>query len=308
MTYNAQLEAKIGILRDCLRRIGKLDYDPDIPVIPSPAEFGYRLRAQWHLDRRSQEIGYYRRNSRDLVAIEHCPILSPELDAVLQRIRRDIQWADISAEKGAIDAAIGDGGAMSVHSEEMGLAGDEIPLTAAGEKFNFAASVFFQGNRFMIDTLIQIAIVDALGDSAFDLYSGVGLFTLPLSRRFTNVTAVEEYGPAVDLARRNAAGFKNIKILEKPVGRFLAEYGGNRVDFALLDPPRSGTEKKTVLDLIRIRPRHVSYVSCDPSVLARDVRRFLDAGYTIGSITALDLFPQTHHVETVVHLLSLDPR
>ncbi|HEY2866420.1 MAG TPA: hypothetical protein VGJ02_04960, partial [Pyrinomonadaceae bacterium] len=64
----------------------------------------------------------------------------------------------------------------------------------------------------------------------------------------------------------------------------------------------SGTEKKTVLDLLRLRPKRVSYVSCDPSVLARDVRRFLDGGYKIDSITALDLFPQTHHVETVVHL------
>jgi 23S rRNA (uracil1939-C5)-methyltransferase len=74
----------------------------------------------------------------------------------------------------------------------------------------------------------------------------------------------------------------------------------------LLDPPRSGTEKKTVLDLIRLRPTRLAYVSCDPSVLARDLRRFLDADYTIESITAIDLFPQTHHVETVVHLRSAD--
>jgi 23S rRNA (uracil1939-C5)-methyltransferase len=91
-----------------------------------------------------------------------------------------------------------------------------------------------------------------------------------------------------------------------PVGRFLSGYNGGEIDFALLDPPRSGTEKKTVLDLIRLRPRQVAYVSCDPSVLARDLRRFLDTGYAIDSITAIDLFPQTHHVETVVHLSTHD--
>src|SRR4029079_8352533 len=69
MTYQAQLDAKIAIIRDCLHRIGKLDYDQEIPIISSPAEFGYRLRAQWHIDGRAQKIGYYRRNSRDLIAI-----------------------------------------------------------------------------------------------------------------------------------------------------------------------------------------------------------------------------------------------
>jgi 23S rRNA (uracil1939-C5)-methyltransferase len=76
MTYAAQLEAKVGIIRDNLHRIGKIDYDREIDVIPSPQEFGYRLRAQWHLDGSTREIGYYERNSRNLIAIEHCPILT----------------------------------------------------------------------------------------------------------------------------------------------------------------------------------------------------------------------------------------
>ena len=94
-------------------------------------------------------------------------------------------------------------------------------------------------------------------------------------------------------------------MVTKSVGKYLAEQSSNNIDFALLDPPRFGTEKKTVLDLIRLRPRVVSYVSCDPSVLARDLRRFLDSGYEIESITAIDLFPQTHHVETVVRLVDV---
>ena len=125
-----------------------------------------------------------------------------------------------------------------------------------------------------------------------------------MSRRFKRVTAVEEFGKAVDYARKNvdAAGLNNVEIVEGSVGKFLSGARGGEIDFALLYPPRSGTEKKTVLDLIRLQPKRVSYVSCDPSVLARDVRRFLDGGYEVDSITALDLFPQTHHVETVVHL------
>jgi 23S rRNA (uracil1939-C5)-methyltransferase len=306
MTYAAQLAAKVGIIRDCLHRIGKFEYEREIAIIHSPAEFGYRLRAQWHIDGPKQKIGYYRQNSRDLIAIEHCPILAPELDASLQQMRNEIDWVSFWPDKGAIDAAAGDGGKVSVHSAELGLDAEDIFLSAAGEKYTFAADVFFQGNRFLIDKLISTAIGDAKGEAALDLYSGVGLFTLPLARRFEKVIAVEEYGPAVDHARRNAAEFENVEIIEKSVGRFLAERNSMAIDFALLDPPRSGTEKKTVLDLIRLRPRRVAYVSCDPSVLARDLRRFLDADYAIESITAIDLFPQTHHVETVVHLRSGD--
>lgn len=305
MTYAAQLDAKVGIIRDCLHRIGKFDYEAEIPIIPSPAEFGYRLRAQWHIDGRSKQIGYYRRNSRDLIAIEQCPILAPELDNALRRLRGEIDWANFWPDKGAVDAAVGDNGNVSVHSAELGFEGEEISSLAAGERFSFAPNVFFQGNKFLVDKLIETAVGDARGEKALDLYSGVGLFTSPLARRFNTVTAVEEYGPAVDFARKNASPFDNIEIVEKPVGRFLAEYSGNDLDFALLDPPRSGTEKKTVLDLIRIRPKAVSYVSCDPSVLARDLRRFRDDGYEVSSITAIDLFPQTHHVETIVRLSSV---
>ena len=75
MTYAAQLDAKIGIIRDNLHRIGKIEYENEIKIIPSPHEFGYRLRAQWHIDASKREIGYYERDSRNLVAIEHCPIL-----------------------------------------------------------------------------------------------------------------------------------------------------------------------------------------------------------------------------------------
>ena len=305
MTYSAQLDAKVAIIRDCLHRIGKFEYEAEIPIIASPVEFQYRLRAQWHINGVSHEIGYYRRNSRDLIAIDHCPILTPELDDTLQRVRSEIDWTKFWPDKGAIDAACGDGQSVSLHSDEAGLQADEISFSAAGEKYQFAADVFFQGNKFLVDKLIETAVGDVSGDKALDLYSGVGLFTLPLARRFKRVTAVEEYGPATEYSRKNASTFDNIQIVEKPVGRFLAEYSKDNVDFALLDPPRSGTEKQTVLDLIRIRPKVVSYVSCDPSVLARDLRRFRDSGYRVDSITAVDLFPQTHHVETIVRFSSV---
>ncbi|HEY2847349.1 MAG TPA: methyltransferase, partial [Pyrinomonadaceae bacterium] len=255
MTYSAQLEAKLGILRDCLHRIGKLDYEGEIAMIPSPQEFGYRLRAQWHIATASREIGYYARDSRDLIAIEHCPILLPELDAVLQQVRQDTDWSNVWSDKGAVDAAVGDEGSVSVCSTELGLEPKEITISAAGETYRFGADVFFQGNQGLIDTLIGVALGNASGETALDLYCGVGLFTLPLARRFKRVRAVEEYGKAIDYARKNVeeTALDNVEIIAGSVGRFLSGSPKGEIDFALLDPPRSGTEKKTVLDLLRLR-------------------------------------------------------
>lgn len=304
MTYAAQLDAKLGIIQDSLHRIAKFDYSGEIKMIPSPEPFGYRLRAQWHIDRDKQNIGYYRRNSRDLVAVEHCPILIPELDATLGELREQIDWPTLWSEKIMVDAASGDEGLVSISAQELDVETDDITITVAGEKYTFSAATFFQGNKFLIETLVETAIAGAKGQNALDLYSGVGLFTLPLARRFSTVTAVEDYGPSVAYARKNSenAGLDNIKLVTKPVGKFLADHQADSIDFALLDPPRFGTEKKTILDLIRLKPLEVSYVSCDPAILARDLRRFLDAGYEIDTITAIDLFPQTHHIETVARL------
>src|SRR5687767_4383409 len=247
MTYAAQLDAKVGIIRDNLQRIGKIEYERSIDVVPSPQEFGYRLRAQWHLDGSKREIGYYERDSRNLVAIEHCPILVPELDEALRRVRADIDWPSFWPQRGAIDAASGDDSAISLYSEALVLDDNEITFSAAGERYTFAAHAFFQGNKYLIEKLIETAIGNASGEKALDLYSGVGLFTLPLARQFKNVTAVEGYAPAVEFARKNVenAGLLNVSMVTKPVGKYLAAQTRTDIDFALLDPPRSGTEKQT---------------------------------------------------------------
>ncbi len=304
MNYTAQLAAKIGIIRDCLHRIAKIEYDAEIPIISSPEGFGYRLRAQWHVNTEKKQIGYYRRNSRSLVDIQKCIVLAPELNAELDAMRRELPWGTFFADKFQIDAAVGTDGNVSIHSEELAEPAEEIEVAAFGEKFRFTAKSFFQGNRSMIDKLVETAIGKAKGETALDLYCGVGLFTLPLARRFANVIGVEESEDSIEFANKNAvnAGLSNIDLYPASVRDYLASEEAAKADFVLLDPPRAGTEKDTIMNLIRLAPGHISYVACEPSVLARDLKRFVENGYQIESITALDMFPQTHHVETVVHL------
>ncbi|HYG08410.1 MAG TPA: methyltransferase, partial [Pyrinomonadaceae bacterium] len=144
------------------------------------------------------------------------------------------------------------------------------------------------------------------GAHAIDLYCGVGLFTLPLARRFARVTAVEGNASATEFARLNLADAQlaNAAVHTARVGDWLAGHAPSLtpVDFLLLDPPRAGAEPEALAGILALKPQRITYVSCDPATLARDLRALFDAGFALDSLRAFDMFPQTHHVETVVHL------
>lgn len=309
MPYAAQLEAKIGILRDCLSRLGKIDFQGEIEIIPSPKPFNYRSRAQWHVDTRSRKIGYFQRNSHRVIDVEHCPIITPELDETLKELRESIVWESFFAEIVEIEAASADG-KVSIFSDEILEPTEEIAFELSGKKYFYGANIFFQGNPFVIEKLVETAISGASGAVALDLYCGVGLFTLPLAENFGRVVGVEAYQRAVDFAEKNAenARLENARFYREGTADFLKENleEFKSVDFVLLDPPRAGTEKETIENLIKLQPKEISYVSCEPSILARDLSLLTKNGYRIESITAIDLFPQTHHVETVARLI-FDP-
>jgi len=305
--YETSLETKVGIIRDCLSRIGKIDWTAEIPIIPSPKSYNYRARAAWHIDTRRRKIGYFQRNSHQVIDVETCPILTPELQTTLDDLRREIEWESFWSEIVEIEAA-NSGQDVSIYSNEIVAPSDEISFPAKCNRYFYNANSFFQGNPFLIESLIETAVKDAKGKTALDLYCGVGLFTLPLAENFTKVIGVEGNERAVDFARKNIeqARIEHAQIFRENVGDWLAENAKDlqEIDFVLLDPPRSGTEKETIENLLKIKPKEISYVSCEPATLARDLR-ILSESYSIESITALDLFPQTHHVETIVRLCKL---
>ncbi len=303
LSYEAQLAAKVDIIKDSLHRIGKIDFADEIPIIPSPKPFGYRSRAQWHIDTRSKKIGYFRRGSHEVIDVDHCPILDPVLDETLSELRSDLDWASFWAEEGVIEAAVGSDEEISLNSNDLPDP-VQINVVAAGERYAFDSASFFQGNASLVENLIETTIGGASGKHALDLYCGVGLFSLPLARRFENVTGVEGSGQAVGFAQQNAAnaGLENLRFFQGGVDEFLSSHDVGPTDLVLLDPPRAGTGKGVIEKIIKLGPARISYVSCDPAILARDLRILLDSGFSIVSITALDLFPQTHHVETVVRL------
>ena len=301
LTYEKQLAAKAEIIRDCLHRIARLTDVPEIVVTPSPREWRYRMRATWQMDQDERTIGYYERGSRRVCDVADCAVLVPQLEEALERVRAT-EWHEFPPGLKHLDVVAGESG-VSLAPPFAQFETAELELKIADEIYSYSAEAFFQVNPGLLAPLIEFALSDFAGEAAVDLYCGVGLFTLPLARRFERVTGVEANPIAVRFARRNLqrAGFENVRVVNAGVAEWVRKTI-LRSDFVLLDPPRAGAESVVIKGIVDSRAERVSYVSCDPATLARDLKKLIAGGYVIESLAAYDLFPQTHHVETVVRL------
>ncbi len=319
LSYPAQVEAKVEMIRDCLRRIAHLKELPEIRITPAPSAWHYRSRAQWQLDFAKKRLGYFARASHRICDVSECAVLVPELQETLADLREKMREGKLAESIKEFQTVAGDDG-VSLTSPPGRRSARAVARTIGSERYRFNAATFFQTNHDLLAPLVHTAIGDARGELAIDLYCGVGLFTLPLARRFTHVVGVESASIAASYARKNlaAAAISNVRIERLGASDWFAPQTQSKrgtsptvregsgqildVDFLLLDPPRTGAEAGVMAGILTLRPARISYVSCDPATLARDLKFLLDGGYALDSITAFDLFPQTHHVETVAHL------
>ena len=190
----------------------------------------------------------------------------------------------------------------SIHAEKSQAIGeDSLLYRADGTEYRVSGGSFFQTNRFVVDKLVEIATDNRTGRSAIDLYAGAGLFTQRLARNFDYVVAVEASPHSFADLRRNVPA--NVKCIRATAELFLAERGAKLApDLVVLDPPRAGLGEKASKALCRMSASHVTYVSCDPATLSRDLRLLLESGYRVEQAHLVDMFPQTYHTETVFHL------
>ena len=171
---------------------------------------------------------------------------------------------------------------------------------AAGFDYRVSAGSFFQTNRLLVDELVRVVTGDASGRLAMDLYAGAGLFTLPLAKSFERVSAVEASPQSFSDLQHNAPA--EVKAIAATTDRYLQESRGAKPDYVVVDPPRAGLGKKVVEALTKLNAPQLTYVSCDPSTLARDLPALLGSGYRVEKAHLFDLFPQTFHIETVLRL------
>ena len=304
LNYEAQLNAKAEIIRDCLHRIAHLDI-PKIVVVPAPVPWHYRARATWQIDREQKTIGYYERGSRRVCDVAECAVLVPALQNTLEEVRNtptDLVPDDLKH----LDAVVGDNG-ISLAPAFADFHTKELSLTVGEETYNYSAAGFFQVNQEVLRDVIKFALNNLVGETALDLYCGVGLFTLPLARRFRRVIGVESNSVATRFARRNLqqAQLLNANICTASVTDWFRTTSStsDTVDFVLLDPPRAGAESAVIKGILDLKPSRICYVSCDPATLGRDLKKLIAGGFEVEAISGFDMFPQTHHVETVVQLV-----
>jgi 23S rRNA (uracil1939-C5)-methyltransferase len=355
LNYQAQLDAKVEIIRDCLRRLGGIEPIPHFEITRAPNEWHYRARTQWQYDALLKRLGYFEASSHRVCDVAECAVLVPELQTELETLRDRMKQDDLPNDATYFRAIAGDervSNAAIAHAHRRDTRpatvddSGEITRTIHGERYRLNAESFFQTNVDLLPELIDYALGDTRGEKAIELYCGVGLFTVPLARRFKSVAAIEDDQDAAEFARANLlnADLQNTEVVNCDVADWLDEdlecagraqrrgrFGSNEVatnslsedekeiqsavaagalqmagalqiDFLLLDPPRTGAESRVISGIIKMKPRRMSYVSCDPATLARDLKKLIAGGYSIQSMRAFDMFPQTHHVETVVHL------
>ncbi len=316
------------------------------PIVPSPSPLRYRSRAKFHVDRDSGRLAFFRRRSHEPVRLRECHLLDPALDALREaagpalraarlaprevtlewssRDRRGAAWlqlgelsasARVRAEALLRELPALAGAVLTSEGAPAAVVGDpvlrheRVPGDPAGGVARSRPDVFQQANRGANAALVEraLGLLAPDGEDVLELFCGAGNFTGPLAARARSVDAVEAQGPALELARADAAG-SSVRFFAGDalalVRAFARERGpgARRFGAALLDPPRDGA--KGIGPALRDLgvPRAV-YVSCDPATLARDLRGCVEAGYGVAAVQPVDMFPQTHHVEAAALLL-----
>lgn len=332
LSYPDQLTAKTDILRDQLTRIGKIENPPIGEIVASPAEWNYRNHIQFHLDEQGR-LGFVSTVVSDspspgergvrgegVLPISECHLPEEPLNDL---------WPNLHFEPGTplerVSLRAGDELLLVLESDSpetpeieieaelsvvhltkddaVVIAGDDhLVIEVLGRPFKVSAGSFFQVNTPMAAKMVEhvLALLPS-NDSRitiFDLYCGVGLFSAFLAPRCEKLIGIELSPSACADFAVNLDEFENVELYEAPAEAVLPTLNV-KPDVVLLDPPRAGLDKAALDALMALQPPTILYVSCDPSTLARDLKRMLEHGYKLQQVTPFDLFPQTYHIESM---------
>ncbi|EKZ6350388.1 23S rRNA (uracil(1939)-C(5))-methyltransferase RlmD [Klebsiella aerogenes] len=334
---HASIELQQQSKRAALSRLMKRDVDDIIAAEP----WGYRRRARLSLNYQPKtqqlQMGFRKANSSEIIDVVQCPVLVPQLEALLPAVRECLTSLQSQRQLGHVELVQADNGPLMVlrhtaaltaadkeklerFSQTHGLSlylapqseilehirGDEPWYTSDGLRLVFSPRDFIQVNDGVNQKMVRTALawLDIQPqDRVLDLFCGMGNFTLPLAKVAAGVVGVEGVPALVAKGRENAAlnELQNVTFfhenLEEDVTRQAwAKHGFDKI---LLDPARAGAPG-VMAHIIKLAPRRMVYVSCNPATLARDSEALLQAGYRIQRLAMLDMFPHTGHLESIV--------
>jgi 23S rRNA (uracil1939-C5)-methyltransferase len=331
LARGAQPAAKAQILGDALRRIGKFrDLPGDISVVTAGPDLRYRSRLRLHVDDAGQ-VGLFGRRSHSLVPIEDC-LVGPEATGSVLRELRAVgkplaDYAEVElrvAPAGPCLALRFEPRAPSAEDPWLCDLASRMAVTVAGDprfsqedqRWPLPGGVELHAppdGFTQINWSVNLALVEAVVTGArqrhvarfCDLYCGSGNFALPLLAAGIAGLGIDAAPTSIAAAERaaRAAALPADGFAVAEAGRKLAKLAKDHeaFDLVLLDPPRTGA-REVLAALCQAAPRHVAVCSCDPATLARDLRSLVDGGYQLTELCAFDMFPHTHHVESLVWL------
>ena len=313
--YNFQLTLKAEILKDLIKRIAKIEIDT-VPV-RSLRQFNYRYRAQFKVG--SSGIGFYKEGTRELVAIKLCPLMIHEINDLLPQLSnlksttlREIHIASNGKESLIYLKGVNFNNELLEYFSLNGLSGVAFENKNYGKEFIYmpaetlyytvSAKSFFQTNWELNKELIN-KISEMIDDERIrllDLYAGAGNFSLPLASKVKDVIAVEENPYVFNDLKRNIEvnGIKNLRPINSSIERFRPS---GHYDIVIIDPPRPGMSDRALKNLLEASPDKIFYISCNPSTLARDIKK-LSGNYELQFVEIFDFFPNTYHIETLAVL------
>lgn len=362
IAYKKQLEYKTELVKQNLRRIGKIDVDVN-DIIGMANPYNYRNKAQFPVRDVNGDIkiGFYAKNSHNVIECDDCKIQDGIINKVKDVIYNFMIENGVSAyneetQKGDIRHILvrtgkKTGQVMVVlvinsndlqHKEALiNMLVKDIPNLASivlninkkntnvilgeqdikiwgnsyiedyinGYKFKISPKSFYQVNPVQTDVLYNkvLEYANLTGNEiVFDLYCGIGTITLNLTQKSKFVYGVEIVPDAIRNAKENAKinDINNIKFLEGKSEEIIPKMynDGIKADVVVVDPPRKGCDTTLLNTLIKMSPKRIVYVSCNPSTLARDLKILTENGFEVKKVQPVDMFPMSMHVETVVQL------
>ncbi|MEM7145006.1 MAG: class I SAM-dependent RNA methyltransferase [Verrucomicrobiota bacterium] len=307
LAYEQQLLFKQQQVHELLQHMAKIDH-PVEPVIPSPAQYGYRSKITPHFQKPKKNnisaIGFLKVGRRQqIVDVPNCPIAAPPLNNTLTELRDDIFNHASRYKKGATLL-------LRLSGNDVVTDPKELAREQVGEiTFEFIAGEFFQNNPSILPAFTRHVAAEASQNNTqflIDAYCGAGLFALTAAKRFQQVKGVEISELSIQWARHNAQQnhIENAKFLE---GRAEAIFDNITFDptqtAVVIDPPRKGCDEPFLDQLLNFGPSRIVYVSCNPATQMRDLKSLAaDGHYRLTRVQPFDLFPQTKHLECVITL------
>lgn len=299
ISITAQLKFKRDIILEQFLRIGKIDliaegFDFQVQQLAPTDGLHWRTRMDFAVSP-SGKIGFYGARSNQVVEIDDCAIADERMK-VSELVGRS--WKSDAR----VEVAVSSTSEISVMRSGRSISGPtQLTEQVGGNSFRISPVAFWQSHRNAPTTLVKAAMAQLgikAGDWVADLYSGVGLFGAEILQQVGKqgvVNLIESDKTAVADARKIFAKHENVNIYAGLVDQQLSQV--KRADLILLDPPRTGAGESVIKQMVKLRPRKIVYVACDPAALARDAKYLQESGYKLDHIEAFDLFPMTQHME-----------